>query len=242
MGRHGTDVARDAADIVLVDDNFPTIVRAVEEGRVIYANLQKVVRFLFSCNLSEIVLIFAAIAAGYPAPLLPLQILWINLVTDILPAVALIRDPAEPDIMRRPPRDASTALVSWRAGGAMLLEGLLLAAGALSAYVVGTWQYGVGGRANTLAFLTLVLLQPIQALNCRSQQRVWWRLPANHLIWISLAAMAAVQWLAIAPTPLARLLHTTPLSGLDWLLALACAVWPVGLMQLAKLVGRQPAV
>jgi soluble P-type ATPase len=105
MGLHGTDVAREAADLVLTDDNFTTIVGAVEEGRVIYANLRKVIRFLFTCNLSEILTIFVAILFGFPAPLLPLQILWVNLVTDILPAMALIRDPAEPDVMRRPPRD-----------------------------------------------------------------------------------------------------------------------------------------
>ena len=240
MGRHGTDVARAAADIVLTDDNFPTIVRAVEEGRVIYANLQKVIRFLFSCNLSEIILIFAAIVIGLPAPLLPLQILWINLVTDILPAVALIRDPAELDIMRRPPHDPRAALVSRRAGGAMLAEGLLLSAGALSAYLWGAWQYGVGASAGTLAFLTLVLLHPFQALNCRSQSTVWWRLPPNRLIWLSVAALALAQWLAIAPTPLARLLQTTPLSAVDWLVATAGALWPIAVMQLAKLSRRPP--
>jgi P-type Ca2+ transporter type 2C len=234
MGRQGTDVAREAADIVLTDDNFPTIVRAVEEGRIIYANLQKVIRFLFSCNLSEIVLILAAIVAGLPSPLLPLQILWINLVTDIAPAVALIRDPAEPDIMRRRPHAPGAALVSWRAGGAMMIEGMLLSAGALSAYVFGIWQYGVGAHAGTLAFLTLVLLHPFQALNCRSQSMVWWRLPANRLIWASVVVLAIVQWLAIAPTALAALLQTAPLSAADWVVATACAVWPVAVMQLRK--------
>jgi magnesium-transporting ATPase (P-type) len=105
MGGRGTDVAREASDIVLTDDNFATIVRAVAEGRVIYANLRKVIHFLFTANLSEIATIFVAVALGFPAPLLPLQILWVNLVTDILPALALIRDPAEADVMRRPPRD-----------------------------------------------------------------------------------------------------------------------------------------
>jgi Ca2+-transporting ATPase len=234
MGRHGTDVAREAADIVLTDDHFPTIVRAVEEGRIIYANLQKVIRFMFSCNLSEIVLIFAAIVAGLPAPLLPLQILWINLVTDTVPAVALIRDPAEPDIMRRPPHAPGAALVSWRAGAAMLLEGVLLSGGALTAYAWGIWQYGVGAHAGTLAFLTLVLLHPFQALNCRSQTRVWWRLPPNPLIWVSVITLAAVQWLATGPTPLAAVLQTAPLSVVDWLAATACAMWPVAAMQFAK--------
>jgi Ca2+-transporting ATPase len=236
MGRHGTDVARDAADIVLTDDNFATIVRAVEEGRVIYVNLQKVLRFLFSCNLSEIILIFSAIVVGLPAPLLPLQILWINLVTDILPALALIRDPAEPDIMRRPPQASGATLVSWGAWGQTLIQGLLLSAGALTAYVWGVWQYDVGMRAGTLAFLTLVLLHPFQALNCRSDHVVWWRLPPNGLIWISVVVLAVVQWVAIAPTPLAGILATEPLSILDWLVATGCALWPAAAMQLVKLL------
>jgi Ca2+-transporting ATPase len=211
---------------------------------VIYANLQKVLRFLFSCNLSEIILIFAAIVVGLPAPLLPLQILWINLVTDILPAVALIRDPAEPDIMRRPPHATGTTLVSWPAWMQTFLEGLLLSAGALTAYVWGVWQYDLGMRAGTLAFLALVLLHPFQALNCRSTRVAWWRLPPNRLIWISLIVLAAVQWVAIAPTPLARVLQTAPLSPLDWLVATGCALWPATAMQLWKVwrggARRQP--
>jgi Ca2+-transporting ATPase len=154
------------------------------------------------------------------------------------PAVALIRDPAEPDIMRRRPHAPGAALVSWRAGGAMMIDGMLLSAGALSAYVLGIWQYGVGAPAGTLAFLTLVLLHPFQALNCRSQTTVWWRLPANRLIWASVATLAIAQWLAIAPTPLAAILQTAPLSAADWGVATACAVWPVAVMQLRKWSGR----
>ena len=143
----GTDIAREAADIVLTDDNFATIARAVQEGRVIYANLRKVIHFLFTCNLSEILAIFVAILLGFPAPLLPLQILWVNLVTDILPAMALIRDPAEPDVMRRAPRRRQDALVTWRFGRRMLAEGALLSAGVLGAYLWAVWHDGPGPRA-----------------------------------------------------------------------------------------------
>jgi magnesium-transporting ATPase (P-type) len=104
--------------------------------------------------------------------------------------------------------------------------------------VLGIWQYGVGAPAGTLAFLTLVLLHPFQALNCRSQTTVWWRLPANRLIWASVAILAIAQWLAIAPTPLAAILQTAPLSAADWGVATACAVWPVAVMQLRKWSGR----
>jgi Ca2+-transporting ATPase len=237
MGRHGTDVAREAADLVLVDDNFPTIVRAVEEGRVIHANLRKVIHFLFSCNLSEIITIFFVILFGFPTPLLPLQILWVNLVTDILPAMALIRDPAAPDVMRRPPRQPGQALVTWRFGARMLGEATLLAAGVLSAYFWVVGQEGLGPRATTMAFLALVLIHPLQAMQCRSQWTGWWRLPANALSWIALLALALAQWTATSWTPLARLLGVVPLSALDWLVAAVAALWPVIALEAIKACG-----
>ena len=234
MGRRGTDVAREAADLVLTDDDFATIVSAVEEGRVIYANLRKVIHFLFSCNLSEIVTVFIGILLGLPAPLLPLQILWINLVTDILPAMALIRDPAEPDVMRRPPRDPREALLTWRFGGRILGEGALLAAGVLSVYLWAVWQEGPGPRAATLAFVALVLIHPFQAMRCRSDRLGWWRLPPNRLLWASLAALVGLQVLATSWRPLARLLGTVPLAGSDWLVLSAAVLWPVLLMEILK--------
>lgn len=234
MGRHGTDVARESADLVLTDDNFATLTRAVEEGRVIYANLRKVIHFLFSCNLSEVLTIFIAILAGFPAPLLPLQILWVNLVTDILPAVALIRDPAEPDVMRRPPRDPSEALVTWRFGGRMLAEGTLLAAGVLSAYLWVVWQNGPGPRASTMAFMALVLIHPFQAMNCRSDRLGWWRLPSNPWIWVALLALVGLQWVSVAVPGLSRLLSTVPLAGRELGVLAAGVLWPVVLMEVIK--------
>ena len=240
MGRQGTDVARNAADLVLTDDNFATIAAAVEEGRVIYANLRKVIQFLFSCNLSEVLTIFVAIILGLPAPLLPLQILWVNLVTDILPALALIRDPAAPDVMRRPPRVAGEPIVTRAFAARILGEGALLAAGVLSAYVWAVSQDGVGTRANTLAFLALVLVHPVQAIHCRSERAPVWELPRNSLTWMSLLVLAAAQWCATSWGPLARLLGTVPLSPLDWLVALCAAVWPVAVLEAVKLLARGP--
>jgi Ca2+-transporting ATPase len=240
MGRHGTDVAREAADLVLTDDNFATIVRAVEEGRVVYANLRKVIRFLFSCNLSEIATIFVAILLGLPAPLLPLQILWVNLVTDILPAVALIRDPAEPDAMRRPPRDPREPLVTWRLARRMLGEGALLSAGILTAYLWAVWAEGPSARANTLAFVAMVLIHPFQALACRSETVSWWRLPPNPLVWLAVVVLAGVQWLTVAWPPLATLLRTAPLAPADWLVIGLAVLAPVMLLEAAK-AWRRPA-
>ncbi|MFI5008291.1 MAG: cation-translocating P-type ATPase, partial [Solirubrobacterales bacterium] len=234
MGRQGTDIAREAADIVLTDDNFATIARAVEEGRVIYANLRKVIHFLFTCNLSEILAVFVAILLGFPAPLLPLQILWVNLVTDILPAMALIRDPAEPDVMRRPPRDPRDALVTWRFGRRMLAEGALLSAGVLGAYLWAVWQDGPGPRASTIAFVALVLIHPLQAMNCRSDRLGWWRLPPNGLSWAALAILWAVQWAAVSWAPLAHLLGTVSLSAGDWGLVTLWVLSPLVLLEALK--------
>jgi P-type Ca2+ transporter type 2C len=242
MGRHGTDVAREAAALVLTDDNFTTIVGAVKEGRVIYANLRKVVHFLFSCNFSEILTIFAAIAAGLPAPLLPLQILWVNLVTDILPAMALVREPAEPDVMRKPPRDPREAFMTWTFGARMLVEGALLAAGVLSAYLWVFFQEGAGQRANTVAFVALVLIHPLQAMNCRSERLGWWLLPPNVLVWASLVVLVVAQWCAISWSPLARLLGTSPLPGTDWIVVTAAVSWPVLILEAVKGRGRRRAV
>jgi Ca2+-transporting ATPase len=233
MGGRGTDVAREAADLVLTDDNFSTIVRAIEEGRAIYENLRKVIRFLFSCNLAEILTILVAVLAGFPAPLLPLQILWVNLVTDILPSLALVRDPAG-EVLRRPPRDPREALVTWRLGGHMLIESALMAAGVLSAYVWIAASDGAGARAGTVAFVALVLMHPMQAMNCRSERESWWRLPPNGLLWVSLAALAALQWAALAWAPLAGWLGTVELAAGDWLLAAAAAAWPVVGLETAK--------
>jgi Ca2+-transporting ATPase len=234
MGGRGTDVAREAADLVLTDDNFATIVRAVEEGRAIYGNLRKVIHFLFTANLSEIATLFTAVALGFPAPLLPLQILWVNLVTDILPALALIRDPAEPDVMRRPPRDPRQALVTWRFGRRMLAEGLVLAAGVLSAYFWVIAQEGPGARANTIALVALVLIHPWQAMYCRSEDRPWWRLPPNALTWIALVTLVGVQWLAVGWEPLAMLLRTQPLSVVDWTVVALAVTWPMLVLEATK--------
>jgi Ca2+-transporting ATPase len=238
MGRHGTDVARESADLVLTDDNFATIVLAVKEGRVIYANLRKVIRFLFSCNLSEILTIFVAILLGYPTPLVPLQILWVNLVTDILPATALIRDPADDDVMGHPPRDPAEALVTWRSGARILGEGALLAAGVLSTYLWTVWREGPGPSAGTVAFTALVLIHPFQAMSCRSERLNWWQLRPNPWVPLSLLALFALQWLAIEWEPLARLLGTRPLTGGNWLVLVVGVLWPVALLEGMKAWGR----
>ena len=205
MGRQGTDVARDAADLVLTDDNFATIVRAVEEGRIIYANLRKVIHFLFSCNVSEIIAIFAAILVGLPAPLLPLQILWVNLVTDILPGdgAGSRSRRARHHAHARPATRARRSSAGLRrpharrrgAAGRRRPQRLCWA----------VWSEGPGPRASTMAFVAVVLIHPFQAMNCRSDRLGWWRLPTNRLTWVSLVTLVCAQWVATSWSALAEL-------------------------------------
>lgn len=136
--------------------------------------------------------------------------------------------------MARPPRDPDEALVTWRFGGRMLGEASLLAAGVLSAYMWVTWSQGPGARATTVAFVAITLIQPLQAMRCRSTRLPWWRLPPNPLIWISLGVLAGVQWLAVATLPFQRLLGTASLDGGDWLVVAVAVLWPVCIMEAAK--------
>ena len=124
--------------------------------------------------------------------------------------------------------------MTWRLGTRMLLEAACLAAGVLSAYVWVVLQEGPGPRAHTVAFVALVLIHPFQALHCRSERAFWWRLPPNRLVWASMLALVAVQWVAVTWPPLAGLLGTVPLAAGDWLVAAAAVLWPVGLLEATK--------
>ncbi|MGN0745206.1 MAG: cation-translocating P-type ATPase, partial [Aristaeellaceae bacterium] len=174
MGITGTDVTKNVADMILADDNFATIVSAVEEGRRIYANIRKAIQFLLSSNLSEVVSIFAATMLGFTI-LKPAHILWINLITDSLPALALGMEPGEDDAMRKQPRDAKAGIFSGGVGGDIAYQGLLVAALTLAAYFIGHWlEGGVWAIANspdgmTMAFLTMSMAEIFQSFNMRSR-------------------------------------------------------------------------
>jgi len=232
MGITGTDVSREAADMVLADDNFATIVRAVREGRVIYDNLKKFVHFLLSCNLSEVVTMFVGMLVVGHAPLQAVQVLWMNLVTDGLPAMALGVDAPLPGIMLRPPRDLAERILSWRRMRRMAGEGMALSVGALAAFFLGRyWLYpGEGGlvASQTMVFSVLVIAQLLHALNCRSEEHSFLRLrpamPAPLLLAMlgSLAMLALVLWVP----PLMKAFRTEHLSVSAWLVVLACAAAP----------------
>jgi P-type Ca2+ transporter type 2C len=237
MGIRGTDVAKQTADIVLQDDRFLTIGAAVEEGRVIYENIRKFVFYLFSCNLAEVLVLLTASLAGLPLPLLPLQILWLNLVTDTFPALALALEPAEPDVMSRPPRDPDEAILSPRFVRAMVWYAGLITVSTLVAYL-WSLQGGNTEKAITVAFMTLALAQLFHLGNARSRTAVltWRRITANPWALGAIPLVIALQLAAVYWEPLRTVLRTVPLAPGDWLVVFGLSALPAVVGQITELV------
>src|SRR6185436_3753710 len=239
MGQRGTEVAKEAADVVLADDNFATIVRAVEGGRTIYANITKFVHLMFSHNLGEVLMIFAAIAAGWALPLLPLQILWMNLVTDVFPALALAVEPASTEIMKQRPRDPQRSLLSTKLVVLIAWQAAMLAALALAAYFWALQLYGPGAHSRTIALLAIIGAQLGHMFNCRSRTRsAFDGLFRNRFIWIAAVIVISLQLLAVYVSPLARVLGTVRPSETDWLVIILCTMAPILIVELTKAVAR----
>jgi Ca2+-transporting ATPase len=241
MGITGTDVTKDAAAMVLLDDNFASIVAAVEEGRGIYDNIRKFIHYLLASNTSEIVLMLLAALVGWPAPLLAIQILWINLVTDSFPALALGVEPTERDIMSRPPRPAREPLITRRAGLLILCHGLLLAAAAVAGFLLTyTGDPASLPTARTVTFCTLALTQLFYSVSCRSPRWTWPQLGAFTNIYVASAmALGAVLQIALATIPpLRRLFKLAPLTPFQWLLIFLLALTPVTLIEITKLLAN----
>ena len=240
MGQRGTEVAKEAADVVLADDNFETIVNAVEGGRTIYANITKFVHMMFSHNLGEVLMIFSAIAAGWALPLLPLQILWMNLVTDVFPALALAVEPASKDIMNQPPRSSHTTLLSKSFLILIGWQSAMLGGLALAAYVWALDKYGPGPHSHTIALFALVSVQLGHMFNCRSRTRsAFDGLFRNPFIWIAVLVVVALQLFAAYFSPLAAVLGTVPPSTVDWLIIGACGLLVIAIVEVVKLVNRR---
>ncbi len=227
MGMRGTDVAKETADLVLQDDRFPTIAAAVEEGRVIFDNIRKFVYYLFSCNVAELLVVMAGSVAGLPLPLLPLQILWLNLVTDTFPALALAVEPGETGVMKRAPRDPESAILSRRFVASLSIFALLITGSTLGAFV---WALGTGPheRAVTVAFMTLALAQLFHLGNARSRRPVIRpsRMLANRWALGAVVLVLTLQLLAVYWPPLATVLRTTPLGLGDWTVVLGLSLVP----------------
>jgi Ca2+-transporting ATPase len=240
MGIVGTDVSREAADMVLADDDFATIVEAVRLGRTVFDNLRKFILFLLSCNVSEVLIIFVtAFFADRPA-LLPLQILWINLVTDGLPALALGVDPAEPGVMERPPRGPDEGILVRRRQLQVLWQGALITGGGLLMY---WWAFESGNvasedRAHTMLFTMLVLAQLLHAFNFRSRVRTIWSSESLKNKWLVMAFVGSLvlQMTVIYVPWLQTVFKTAPLSMTDWLAVVACALVPVVAIDFVKVL------
>jgi Ca2+-transporting ATPase len=236
MGQRGTEVAKEAADVVLADDNFETIVNAVEGGRTIYANITKFVHMMFSHNLGEVLMIFTAIAAGWALPLLPLQILWMNLVTDVFPALALAVEPASKDIMNQPPRSSRTTLLSKSFLILIGWQAALLAALALAAYAWALARYGPGPHSRTIALFALVSVQLGHMFNCRSRTRsALDGLFRNPFLWIAALVVVSLQLLAAWFGPLSAVLGTVSPYAIDWVVIGGCGLLTIGAVELTKL-------
>jgi Ca2+-transporting ATPase len=228
MGSAQLDVARSVADIVIEDDNLATLVRAIAEGRTTYGNIRKALRFLLSTNFGEIGMVLASLLLGLKPPFSAMQLLWINLVTDIFPGLALAREPAEDGVLERPPRDPRTPIVSDDDLAVMIRESVVMTGGTLGAYLYGLLRHGPGSRASTLALSSLIGGQMAHALTCRSEDASLMdleRLAPNRTLDLALGGTIAVQTLATLLPPLRRLLGLAPLGPLDLLVAgLASAI------------------
>ncbi len=239
MGITGTDVTRETAAMVLMDDNFTSIVNAVEEGRAIYDNIQKFLLFLLSCNAGEMLLMLLAALLGWPTPLLPVQLLWMNLVTDGLPALALAMEPPEPDIMSRKPRPRHASMLSWQLGSVVLAGGVLLGATGIATYALfmGPTDAEVT-QARTMTFCVMVFGQLFMALSARSGTWTFWQLgPATNPYVFAAVVISALLQASIIALPFAQpIFEATSHSSLEWLVMLTLALAPVTVIELAKLV------
>jgi Ca2+-transporting ATPase len=230
MGCGGTNVARDVSDVVLEDDNLHTMAIAVRQGRAIYNNIRKMIHFMVSTNLTEIEVMLAGIATGLGQPMNPMQLLWINLVTDIFPGLALSLEPAEPGIMDRPPRDPGEAIIEGPDLRRMLFESGTIGVGTMGAYLYGLRRYGSGAAASTLAFNTLTLNELAHALSSRSQYRNVFggqSLPPNPHLTRAILGMAGLQAVVSLVPAARRLLGTTPLNITDLLVIGAGVLLPL---------------
>ncbi|WP_179597259.1 calcium-translocating P-type ATPase, SERCA-type [Neobacillus driksii] len=232
MGITGTDVAKEASSLVLLDDNFATIKSAIEEGRNIYENIRKFVRYLLASNVGEILVMLFAMILALPLPLVPIQILWVNLVTDGLPAMALGLDRPEEDVMKRKPRSPNEGVFSRGLGWKVVSRGFLIGIVTLLAFMIVYKQNPENLQyAQTIAFATLVLAQLIHVFDCRSEKSVLSRNPFGnqYLVWAVVSSLALMIAVIYYP-PFQPIFHTLPILAKDWLLIIGLSSIPTFLL------------
>ncbi len=237
MGITGTDVAKGAADMTLTDDNFATIVDAVREGRGIYANIKKVVGFLLGTNIGEVITVFVAMLLWHKSPLLSMQLLWINLVTDSMPAIALGMEPVEADVMDQKPKPKKEGLFANGYGVRIVLQGAMFAILSLIAYWLGSTMTGVEAGGQTLAFMVLAMSQVVQAFNMRSEHSIFKIGPFTNKT-LNLAALVSTLLVALVLfTPVSAAFGLIYLPAKLYLIGLGLILVPLVVMELTKALG-----
>lgn len=250
MGITGTDVAKNTAEMILTDDNFASIVSAVEEGRIIFSNIKKFVFFLLSCNIGEILLVFTSILLGWEVPLLPIQLLWLNLVTDSFPALALGVEPGEPDIMQQKPRNTNEPIINRNMMLSIVLQSIAVAGGSLLAYYWGMQHYPIEydafGKvieaslipARTITFATLITAELLRAYSSRSQKYTLFKIgffTNKNMIYSTLFAFLLLVVVLYIPF-MQNIFYTFPLGILDWEIVLSFAFIPLIIGEIGKII------
>ena len=234
MGKNGTDVAKNASDMILTDDNFVTIVEAVKQGRNIYDNIKKAIHFLIATNIGEIVTIFMGLILGFKSPLLAIQLLWVNLVTDSLPAIALGLEPPEKGIMDRKPINSKKGIFADGLWGKIVTEGIMIGMLTLIAFSIGNKYYGLE-IARTMAFISIGLLELIHSFNIKSEKSIFKTNIFKNKFMIGSFLLGIIVQLIVAIIPqLAEIFKLVPLNQTQWIITLAISILPIPIMELQK--------
>ena len=234
MGKNGTDVAKNASDMILADDNFITIVEAVKQGRNIYDNIKKAVHFLIATNIGEIVTIFMGLILGFKSPLLAIQLLWVNLVTDSLPAIAIGLEPPDKDIMKRKPRDSRKSIFSDGLWNKIIVEGTMIGMLTLFAFSLGNNLYGLEvGR--TMAFVAIGLLELVHSFNIKSDRSIFKvGIFENKYLIGSFILGTIIQTIVVIIPSLAQIFSLVPLNSMQWMYTILISILPIPIVELQK--------
>ena len=218
MGATGTDVAREVADVVLEHDDLETLIIALSDGRTIYNNIRKALHYLLATNFSEIAVVAATSSLGLGHPLSAIQLLWINLISDVLPGLALAMEPSEPDVLSRKPRNPGEPIVTDDDYRQIVFEAALISLSTMASYVYGVGKYGIGSAANVFSFQTITTAQILHAWSCRSKTQSVFQnsdRPRNEYLNMAVIGSLVLQVLTLIVPGLRRLLDLTQISAVD---------------------------
>ncbi|QTL98136.1 calcium-translocating P-type ATPase, PMCA-type [Iocasia frigidifontis] len=242
MGEQGTDVTKEVSSLILGDDNFATIVKAIAEGRKIYNNIRKFIRYLLACNTGELLAVFLGILMGLPIPLLPIQILWVNLVTDGLPALALGMDNDSDDVMEKPPRDPEESILAGGMVAHLISQGSLIGISTMTAFLIAIYHLEVDlNTARTMAFSTLVFSQLCFVFSCRSEDYAFWQLsPFSNIYLLGAVLLSSIMQLGVIYSPfLSRFFKTSILNIEQWIIVLILSSWSTIVIDLIRGIFRK---